>query len=363
MIRALTCQLSCYPEYLHREMGFDCSERFHTDPIYRNEKWKEVVRWIHARFGKWGCGSPDPQDSYSATTLDSVHLAAYLFGSRVRYFSDNFPDTHDYPLEDIRRLAELTWRSEPVAKRIDALLDQTRRLVDRFGPSKVGSPYYLAEDAGMQDMESTHCPLTISYRLFGERLFFEMYDNPPGIRHVFQTIMEMSAELGRAFREILKTPEPTAACIGACALTLIGVDQLITYFWPAVASFAEGRRMYFHSCGNVNRHLEALRELSEACGMDVFDCREQAGIDLETLTGLFPGTTISYMLSPPACLTRNPKDIARVVRDTVLKTEGNPLHLILNLPAGVGDEMVDAFFEACVELGAELPAEAGFSFS
>ncbi len=357
-----TCQLSCYPEYLHKAMGFDFSERFHTDSMYRNEKWKEVLRWIHARFGRWRCGSAEPQDAYSATTLDSVHLTAYLFGSRVRYFVDNFPDSHDYPQSELSALQAFAWRTEPVKKRIDALLQETRRLVERFGPSKVSFPYYLGEDAGMRDLEHTHCPLTISYRLFGERLFIEMYDNPEAVGHVFRSLTDMSLELSAAFRGLLGIPKPAGACIGACALALVGVDQFTDLLRPAFEAFADGRQLYFHSCGNVNKHLEALSELNETIPIRVFDCREQSSIDLCKLAESFPGTTISYMLSPPACLTRSPEDIARVVRETVEKTAGNPLHLILNLPAGVEDALVDAFFETCVALGAQLP-QGGFSFS
>ena len=50
------------------------------------------------------------------------------------------------------------------------------------------------------------------------------------------------------------------------------------------------------------------------------------------------------------------------IREAIKKSGDRPVHLILNLPAGTKDEIVDAFFETCVELGVELPEEAGFVF-
>jgi len=360
----ISCQLSVYPDYLNAEMGFDFSERFHTDPEYRNEKWKEVVRWVNSRFGRWGCGHPEPDDSYSVTTLDSVHLTSHLFGSKVTFYPDRFPDCHDYPLSSIPALREFVWRTDEVMRQVRLLLCEAKRLIDLFGAQRVAMPYYYSEYAGMTDMEAAHCPLTIAYRLFGERLLVELYDDPDGVRHVFQEINAMSKEVGALFREVFGKPMAKSACVGACGATLIGPSQFRDFLMPVVLNYADGRPLLFHSCGNVNRLFGVFGEMNDSNAVKVFDCREQAGVDIESALEAFPEAAVSYMFSPPACLTRTPAEMSLATRRVVEQAGGRPLHLILNLPSGAADAAVDSFFETCQELGADKPSKpSGFAFA
>jgi hypothetical protein len=131
---------------------------------------------------------------------------------------------------------------------------------------------------------------------------------------------------------------------------------------PRVIEFAAGRPLLFHACGNVNGLFKVFEEMAARSQVKVFDCREEAGIDLKRAAEAFPHATISYMFSPPACLSRTAGQMREEIREAINRSEGRPLHLIINLPAGSKDEIVDAFFETCVELGVELPEEAGFVF-
>ena len=363
MMGTVSCQLSLYPDYLHREMGFDHSQPFHADPVRRNEIWKGVVRWVHGRFGRWGVGMADPPDVYSATTLDPVHMFAWLFGSRVVYFADQHVDTHDYPLAGMEELRDFRVDEEDVRTRLGGLLGDATKLADRYGPDQVGIPFYAGQDTGMRDLESTHCPLTIAYRLFGERLLFALYDDPDGVKHVFAEITRAALAMADEFRRIVGRPRPANGCIGACAATLVGPDQFREYLLDPLLEYADGRPTLFHSCGQVNGLFGPFAELADAVEIPVFDCREQSAIDLAGAIEAFPDATISYMLSPPACLTRTPAQTAEAVRSAVEAVGGHPIYLILNLPAGADEATVDAFFETSVDCGAELPAEAGFGFA
>ncbi len=93
-----------------------------------------------------------------------------------------------------------------------------------------------------------------------------------------------------------------------------------------------------------------------------FDCREQAGIDLTKSSQALSDAMISYMLSVPECLTRPPEQIQKRVVQSVEEAGQSDIHLILMLPDGAQDEIVDAFFEQTTALGADLPEEAGFRF-
>lgn len=358
----LSCQLSAYPDYLNARMGFDFSRRYHTDPVYRNEKWKDVLRWMHSQFGHWGVGASDPADSYSVSTLDSVHMLAWLFGANIVYSPDKFPAIEEYPLADIPDLAEFRAGHDHVDERLQSLLDDTRRLIDRFGPENVAVPFYANEDTGMADLETTHCPLTVAYRLFGTRALMEIFDNPAGFEQALRGITQLLKEVGSSFRQVAGIEDPENVCVGACAAMFLGPNHFRRFLTPTIRDYVAGRPLLFHSCGRVNHLLEAFGEMAQSCDVKVMDCREQAEIDLAGVSKAFPEAKISCMLSPPACLSRTPAEIRAAVHAAVEKSGDRPLHLILALPAGTADNLADPFFETCTELGAECPEEAGFSF-
>jgi len=228
----LTCQLSVYPDYLVDQMGLDFTEKYHTDPVYRTEKyhtdpvyrnaqWKEILRWLHRKFGQWGCGVSEPQDSYSPSTLASVHLFSWLFGSQVAYSTAQFPDTPAYPLEDLDNLFSFNPKSGIVQERLEKLLEATRNLMDKYGPQKIAVPFHSPEIDGVDDLENTHCPLTIAYQLFGKRILLEMYDNPEGVRYVLRKIMVMTQAVEKAVEDagdssmnlILMIPQGTSDAV------------------------------------------------------------------------------------------------------------------------------------------------------
>lgn len=261
-------------------MGLDFSERYHTDPVYRNESWKDVLRWVHTRFGGWGTGKSNPSDSYSVTTLDSVHMFPWLFGGKISYSVDKFPAIEEYPLAEIANLQDFTAGYGDADKRIQSLLDQAKKLVDAFGPENVSVPFYTDEDTGITDIEAAHCPLTIAYRLFGTRLLTEIFDNPDGVKHVFGEVMQLSKKLGRAFRQIAGIKYPENVFVGACAATFLGPEHFREFLMPAILDSIADRPFLFHSCGRVNHLFEVFGEMGQLCDVKIFDCREQAEIDL-----------------------------------------------------------------------------------
>lgn len=349
----LSCQLSFYPDYLHEEMGLDFSERYHTDAVYRHAQLEEVSRWAHGRFGHWGVGTAEPQGSYSVTTLDPVHMISYLFGGEITYSVKDYPAIKEYPLEGLADLRDFTWRSSEIVSRVQQLLDDTRELVGKFGVEKVSIPFYAAKT----DIEIAHCPLTIAYRLFGTRLLEQLYDDPEGVKWVFGEIIELLKKLGADFRQVVGIAEPGSAHVGACVAVFIGPEQFREFLIEPIVDYVSGRYFSLHCCGNVNHLFGVFGQLNKKCGIDLFDCREQAGIDLSGVPAVFPGAKISYMLSAAACLDRNPGEIKDAVQRAVKMAGGQPLSLILGLPAGVEDGLVDAFFESCVELGAVYPRD------
>ena len=358
----VSCQLSVYPDYLNTRMGFDFSERYHTDPAYRNTAWKDVLKWLHGEFGRWGCGRTNPADSYSASTLGSAHLISALFGAEPMYDPRQFPETKGYPLSRIPDLRDFTRKDPRFQDRVQQLIGEAESMISRYGRENVGIPFHAANMDGVEDLENTHCPLTIAYRLFGDRLLTDMYADPRGVRHVLRETMLLVRDLAETFRQLVDRPPPKRVLMSACTATFLGAEHWETFILPLIAEFCGDRETFFHSCGPSNHLLGSFRKLSEQTPLVRFDCREQAGIDLPDSARAMPEATISYMLSVPDCLTRTAEQIQRRVRQSVEEAGQNDIHLILMLPDGASNELVDAFFQQTTALGAELPEEAGFRF-
>ena len=358
----LTCQLSAYPDYLVDRMGLDFSQKYHTQPEYHNTQWKQILRWLDEKFGRWGCGTPDPEDSYSPVTLASVHLFSWLFGSQVVYSDIQFPETPTYPLADMDDLFSFDPKSGIVQQRLDRLVQTTQSLIDKYGPDKVIVPFYWPEMDGIDDLDSTHCPLTIAYKLFGEKILLKIHDDPEAAGHVFREIMKMTRDISQRFRSIAALHKPANVLMSACSACFISPDKWEKMLLPLVEEYCDGRGVFFHSCGSVNNHLSAFGRLNKKVPFIKFDCRESADVDIRAAVKEMPGVEISYMFSPVLCLTRSPQDMEKAVQKAVEDAGDSPMNLILMLPQGTSDAIVEAFFETCLKMGAELKKENGFRF-
>jgi hypothetical protein len=352
MINKVSSQLSAYPDYLRSNMGLDFSYRYHNDPEYRNEKWKEILRWVYLRFGRYGCGNNSPADSYSATTLGSVHLISWLFGAGVLYFDNLFPDTYGYPLENISNLNDFNINIPVFRERLAILKNKLIGLIARFGREKVSIPFYSSEIDGVKDLDNTHCPFTIAYRLFGNRLLTDMLVNPDEAKTILFRTLDIIYFLSQEFRTIYGMSKPSRVLMSACASTFLGSEQWEEFVMPLISDYCGDRETFFHSCGPSNHLLGSFGKLAGKTHIIRFDCREQSGIDIRTAAAAMPEAVISMMMDVPKCLTRTTTELKEAVTRAVEDSGINGINLILMLPDEAKDETVEAFYEQCHALGA-----------
>ena len=361
MSKPLTYQLSFYPDYLVDRMNLDFSERYHTDPVYRNEQWKALNQWIWNQFGQWGCGEANPKDQYSPTTLWAVHLLAYLFGAPVSYSREQFPDTPIYPLEGLDDLRAFDRKARSVRERMDRLLEDTERLVKEYGAERVVVPFHSASVDGVEDLETTHCPLTIAYKLFGGRILMDIYDDPEGAKFVFSELMEMCLESAVEFRNVIGLTKPRRVLMSACSACFISPSQWEEFLLPLQEQYCKGREAFFHSCGTINHHLQSFGRLAKTIPFVKFDCRESSQADLKQAAAAMPGVELSYMLSPSLCLSRTSQEIRQRVKSAVEEAGNSPLQLILMAPKGTPNDVITAFLDECAGISGKN-SQKGFRF-
>jgi len=345
-------QLSAYPDYLRANMGLDFSFRYHNDPEYRNEKWKDILRWVYFKFGRYGCGNDNPADFYSATTLGSVHLVSWLFGADVFYFENLFPDTTRYPLKSISNIEDFNMNIPVFRERMGILKSNLINLIARYGMEKVSIPFYASDIDGVKDLDNTHCPFTIAYRLFGNRLLTDLLVNPDEAKTILFRTLDIIYYLSQEFRTIFGMSKPSRVLMSACASTFLGAQQWEEFVMPLIADYCGEREVFFHSCGPSNHLLKSFGKLAERTHIIRFDCREQSGIDIRASVTNMPEAMISIMMDVPKCLTRTSAELKEAVIRAVEDSGINGINLILMLPEGACDETVHAFYDQCRQLSA-----------
>jgi len=345
-------QLSAYPDYLVSNMGLDFSKRYHSDSQYRNDKWKEILQWIYTKFGQYGCGDNNPRDSYSATTLGSVHLISWLFGADVLYFENLFPDTRGYPLENLVNLNDFNTNMPVFRERLEILKNNLGELIAKHGKERVSIPFYSSNIDGVEDLDCTHCPFTIAYKLFGNRLMTDMFMNPGDVKTILFKTLDSIQFLSHEFRSNFDIPKPARVLMSACASTFLGSEEWEYFIMPLIRDYCGGRETFFHSCGPSNHLLNSFGKFAESTPVIRFDCREQSGIDILTSVRMMPDALISIMMDVPKCLTRTTVELKKAVVKAFEDSGNNGINLILMIPDGTKDEMVFAFYEQCKELGA-----------
>ncbi len=359
---AFTCQLSLYPDYLADAIGADFGETYYADAAARNETDKRVRRFVHQQFGAWGCGEADPDDVFSPTALASVHLTAQLFGAPMLYSARSFADTLGFPLSGLPSIADLRPALPRFFRGVAELCSETARLRAAHSAARIAVPGTAEEIDGVPDLDMVHCPLTIGYKLFGERLLYAFADEPDVAGRAMYALCELTAQWTAELRRAAGRRPPRRALISACSAAFVSPEDYRRAVLPALRAYLGERSVFFHCCGSCNAHLPVFAQLHRTNPFLRFDCRESSGADLRSAAAALPGVTLSYMLSPALCLSRSPKEIGEAVDRARAEAGENPLHLILMLPAGAQPALAHAFFARCVDQGADLALARGFRF-
>ena len=292
--------------WLHNEGGFCFGEPFFLDPMHRRAQEQQMHRFVAKRF-------PDEPIYNLEAHLVQVEgrrrpvvlvggiqpnlILAAAVGSQFVFWPDKDPDVTPTPLADITDLDALTSIDWANRWPVSLLLDQVAAVREQVGTSATVVPPFFWDTTGRA---TTHGILTTALKLFGERIFIDLVENPSFAREVMAWIVDAYTALIRLFAAAAGMPI-TSLHTGDCAACMVGPDAFAEFIVPELNRY--GRQIgpiRLHSCGKSDHLLEAfasvehLQMLNLGSGTSLARVRERFGpmrVDLIPETKLLTAGT------------------------------------------------------------------------
>lgn len=285
----LRLSLGFTPGWYHRLMGVDFSEHWHTDPVYRYGTLLTMKKTLHGMFPDipYFCPVLDERGiEHSCATLSGVYgikLIPMLYGQKVRYFNDDWPDNmaNDFiSKEELSKLSPFNLESLPA---YCALMDQMDVIEREYGMIH-----------GYLNYQGI---LNIALKLRGNDIFIDMLDDPPFAHHLFAHIADTIGRTAAAVqaRQRRSGFDIDLLSMSNCVINMISPDMYEEFLLPHdIALSRRFARFGIHTCNwNGTPYFPSLHKIEKMGYLDTGFCA-----DLKLAKALFPDTNRAVLYHP-----------------------------------------------------------------
>jgi uroporphyrinogen-III decarboxylase len=298
------------PRWYYDRLGVDFSERWHKDADYRYETLTAMREYLFELFPTIEAFQPKVEDGidYTCATLSGVEgamIIAEAYGQQVVYSKDNWPlvsSTHKYSKEYLESLPPFDPENNEAFIK---LMEQMDYMENKWG--KIAG--YLNFYQGI---------LNTAFRLRGQDIFMDMYDDPDFVFKLFDHIYDTTLKIAKIVQERQRKSGFYIDQFSSanCVVNMISPDLYEKFVLPYDIKFSQEFPRYgIHTCNwNVTPYLEPMRKIDRMGYLDM-------GIDsdLEKVRNMFPDARRGVLYSPAkieqAPLEEIRKDFERIHRE------------------------------------------------
>lgn len=347
------------PNWVSQETGVKFDESYFMDPGHRRQENGAVSKWLmefnntlEQRFGKYnvewfpigisGIGGVFDNRSVDVITVglpQTFVLVTAMFGGEIVYFDSDNPDVKGYPLADIQHPSEIRVPDVANTWPVNVYLKQYDELVEKYGRENVELFADVDAETGMP-LWYMHSPLTIAYRLRGEQIFLDMFENPGMAQAVLDVALETVWQLFKLYEQRVEKKIrflPVAACIASLISPSLYDQWEIPRLRLLIEHFGTAR---IHSCGRSSHMLKTWSKLPNLGEMEL-----GAGTDIARTREFWPETTINYLIDTPKFVRYTPGQIRQEVQEVIEQSGAGPLVILWPAETGTSLETIEAIYE------------------
>lgn len=320
------------PKWYRRTLGIDFGKPWHTDVVYRRQSLLAIRSELKKRFSGTGIGQIDESDQPMdlLTGVFGACTVAALFGIPIVYSPENWPNSEHRYLTN---------------EQIDALTVPDLNNNDFF-QSLLSQVDFIAKIEGTaKGFINWQGVLNNALRLRGEKLFFDLFDCPARVQHLFQVICDtMILAAKRLYEKQAQTGFiPRFFTVSNCSVNMISPQQYEAFILSLDKQLAEAFGCFgIHNCAwDASPYLNHYAAIPHLCYIDM-------GLqsDLSKAKQLFPDTRRALMYTPMDFADKTMENIRKDL-EYVADAYG-PCDIVLaDIEAGVPDEKVLEFVNLC----------------
>lgn len=321
--------------WMHQEGGFTFGERFFMDPQVRLEQEQRMHAFVANRFPDEPIYNLEAHLVQIEGRRRPVALVGGLqpnlilgaaVGAKLVFQDDKDPDITPAPLagcSDLDALSGINWADRwPVS----LFLEQIGRMRESVGPDVAIVPPFFWDTTGRA---TTHGILTTAQKLFGERIFIDLMDNPAFVRDAMVWIVDSYVALIKLFAAAAGITV-TGLHTGDCSICMVGPDTFVDFVLPELNRFGRAiGPIRLHSCGKSDHLLDAFKLIE-----NVAELNFGTGTSLARIRERFGPMRIDLVPETKLLTKGNAKDIDAWVRRTLEENGNGRLELQCHLDAG-----------------------------
>ncbi len=328
------------PDWFSARMGLDLGARWHSDPPYRQQSFRDMARALNAEFPRLRLGGDPDSIRGGISQIHTCAPVAALFGQEVVYASNAWPENGRRILSDAE--ADALEVPDFTAGPLFADLSRQMDLIE-------------SEWGGIEGELNYQGVLNTAFRLRGEQIFMDMAAAPARAHHVLGVVCETTMRFADAVyaRQARSGVRKDYFVTSNCVVNMISEEHYREFVMPydRILS-AHYPHFGIHNCGwTVDAYAKAYAEIRPLGYLD-FGVKS----DLPSLKGLFPAAVLTVILNPDDVVGRPPSEVHRML-ELLRAALGSCRIIIGSLDGRTRSEEVSAFFAAASEVWG-APVEA-----
>ncbi|HUX58537.1 MAG TPA: uroporphyrinogen decarboxylase family protein [Bacteroidales bacterium] len=295
----LRVSLGFTPHWYNKRLGIEFSEKWHYDPGYRYETLLKMRTHLQDCFPMIPYFKINMQDGAERTcaTISGVHgamLISLIYGLEVVYTKDNWPSANpEKPLtkEQIEKLKPIDVSATPPMKQ---LIQQMDTIEKNWG-----------QIHGYLNYQGV---LNNAFRIRGNKIFTDMFEEPEFVHHLFRHIMETMLNTAKMVQERQRKSGFYINLLSNsnCVMNMLSPDLVEEFVMPYdIIMSKEFERFGIHTCNwNITPYIDALSKIEKIGYIDM-------GIesDMKKVKAVFPNARRAVMYSPVLLESKSVEDI------------------------------------------------------
>ena len=299
---SLRLTIGLAPAFLHRFLGVDLGERFHTNIAIRAKTLMEIDRLVYDRLGDIGIGFGEPFPRATIEPYGHRFMPA-MFGCTCDYPEDGEPWAEARVLDEAEIETWLPWNlerfesSEPVRRVREQMMYVREHYASTAVTSEAGRQHWNPHFAPMSCMQNLGSVINTGVSVYGQDLLALYLERPEILKRLYRNITDiMLLSLGY-FPKLDLVPLP-GVFVGNCTVSMISSSSYAAVNLPfdlELADYANANGLPFlvHQDSGATPYLEAYGALGD---VDTFDVGLDT--DFEALHRLFPGSSVICIILP-----------------------------------------------------------------
>jgi len=320
------------PKWYREKLGIDFGERWHTDPAYRRETVVAMRNELRRRFPGSSIGGTERPDTLLdlLTGVFGTCLVAAIYGIPIVYAEANWPDCERRYLTD-----DETDRLEPPDLDVNPSFQNLMRQVDRIA----------AQEGRIEGFINWQGVLNNGLRLCGDRLLYDMIEEPDRCRRLFDCVATTMIEAANRLHERQRTSgvEVGFFTVSNCLVNMISPGQYRDLLLPPDRRIANAFGCIgIHNCAwNADPYIEDYATVPYLGYIDMgFDS------DLSRARETFPSARRALMYTPMD-LVNKPLEVIRGDLEKIARDYAPCDVIVADIEAGTAEERVQAFLDLC----------------